>query len=47
MTGKVPRVLDMFAGGGSIPLEATRLGCEAHALELNPVAHLGERTRLD
>jgi len=37
-----PRVLDMFAGGGSIPLEALRLGCEAHALELNPVAHLIE-----
>jgi putative DNA methylase len=37
-----PRVLDMFAGGGAIPLEAARLGCEAHALELNPVAHLIE-----
>ncbi|MBM4467723.1 MAG: DUF1156 domain-containing protein [Chloroflexi bacterium] len=37
-----PRVLDMFAGGGSIPLEALRLGCEAYALELNPVAHLIE-----
>jgi putative DNA methylase len=37
-----PRVLDMFAGGGSIPLEALRLGCEAFALELNPVAHLIE-----
>lgn len=36
----VPRVLDMFAGGGSMPLEASRLGCESHALELNPVAHL-------
>lgn len=35
-----PRVLDMFAGGGSMPLEASRLGCESHALELNPVAHL-------
>ena len=35
-----PRVLDMFAGGGAIPLEALRLGCEAHALELNPVAYL-------
>jgi putative DNA methylase len=32
----------MFAGGGSIPLEALRLGCEAYALELNPVAHLIE-----
>jgi putative DNA methylase len=37
-----PRVLDMFAGGGAIPLEALRLGCEAYALELNPVAHLVE-----
>jgi len=37
---ETPRVLDMFAGGGSIPLEALRLGCEAHALELNPVAYL-------
>jgi putative DNA methylase len=37
-----PRVLDMFAGGGSIPLEALRLGCEAYALDLNPVAHLIE-----
>ncbi len=35
-----PRVLDMFAGGGGIPLEALRLGCEAHALDLNPVAHM-------
>jgi len=38
--GEAPRVLDMFAGGGAIPLEALRLGCEAHALELNPVAYL-------
>lgn len=37
-----PRVLDMFAGGGAIPLEAARLGCESHALDLNPVAHLIE-----
>jgi putative DNA methylase len=37
-----PKVLDMFAGGGSIPLEALRLGCEAYALELNPVAHVIE-----
>ena len=35
-----PRVLDMFAGGGAIPLEALRLGCEAYALDLNPVAHI-------
>ncbi|MGC8893167.1 MAG: DUF1156 domain-containing protein, partial [Candidatus Saccharicenans sp.] len=29
-----PKILDCFAGGGSIPLEALRLGCEAYALEL-------------
>jgi putative DNA methylase len=37
-----PRVLDMFAGGGAIPLEAARLGCDAYALDLNPVAHIIE-----
>jgi putative DNA methylase len=37
-----PKVLDMFAGGGAIPLEALRLDCEAYALELNPVAHIIE-----
>src|SRR5262245_6795148 len=40
--GDTPKVLDPFAGGGAIPLEALRLGCEAHAIELNPVAHLIE-----
>ena len=45
--GKPPRVLDLFAGGGAIPLEAARLGCEATAVELNPVAHLIERCTLD
>jgi len=34
--GATPRVLDPFAGGGSLPLEAARLGCETHALDLNP-----------
>ena len=34
-----PRVLDCFAGGGAIPLEALRLGCESYALDLNPVAY--------
>ena len=38
--GRSPRVLDCFAGGGSIPLEALRLGCETYALEYNPVAVL-------
>lgn len=35
-----PRVLDMFAGGGAIPLESLRLGCDTYALDLNPVAHI-------
>ena len=38
--GRPPKVLDPFGGGGSLPLEAARLGCEAHALDLNPVAVL-------
>ena len=40
--GDSPKVLDPFAGDGAIPLEALRLGCEAHAIDLNPVAHLIE-----
>lgn len=40
--GKRPVVLDCFAGGGSIPLESLRLGCETYALELNPVASIIE-----
>lgn len=36
--GRPPRVLDPFAGGGAIPLEAMRLGCEVTAADLNPVA---------
>jgi putative DNA methylase len=35
-----PAILDPFCGGGSIPLEAQRLGLEAHASDLNPVAVL-------
>ena len=38
--GELPAVLDPFAGGGSIPLEAQRLGLEAHASDLNPLAVL-------
>ena len=37
-----PRILDMFAGGGAIPLEALRLGCETYAMDLNPVAYIIE-----
>jgi putative DNA methylase len=38
--GNPPAILDPFAGGGTIPLEAQRLGLEAHASDLNPVAVL-------
>ena len=37
----------MFAGGGALTLEAARLGCEATAVELNPVAHVIELCMLD
>ena len=36
--GRAPKVLDPFAGGGAIPLEAMRLGCEVTATDINPVA---------
>lgn len=42
-----PKVLDCFAGGGAIPLEALRLGCDTTAVDLNPVAHLIERCMLE
>ncbi len=42
-----PLVVDPFAGGGSIPLEALRLGCEAFASDLNPVAFLILRMMLE
>jgi adenine-specific DNA methylase len=38
--GRAPRVLDPFAGGGAIPLEAMRLGCDVTAIDINPVAWL-------
>ena len=38
--GDAPTVVDPFAGGGAIPLEAGRLGCQAIANDYNPVAHL-------
>ncbi len=45
--GKLPPVLDPFAGGGSIPLEAARLGFEAYAGDLNPVAVLLNKCNLE
>lgn len=41
-----PKLLDPFMGGGATGLEALRLGCETHAVELNPVAHLIELSTL-
>ena len=38
--GQLPAALDPFAGGGAIPLEAQRLGLEAHASDLNPLSVL-------
>lgn len=43
---EVPLVVDPFAGGGSIPVEALRLGCDAFASDLNPVACLILRVML-
>jgi hypothetical protein len=34
-----PRILDPFAGSGSIPFEALRLGCDAYASDLNPLSY--------
>ncbi len=45
--GTPPRVLDPFSGGGAIPLEALRLGCETYASDLNPVAVLIEKATLE
>jgi len=45
--GSHPRVFDPFAGGGSIPLEALRLGADSCASDLNPVAVLLNRMVLD
>jgi len=45
--GVPPKVLDPFAGGGSIPLEALRLGCETFASDYNPVAVLVEKCTLE
>ncbi len=45
--GRPPRVLDPFSGGGSIPLEALRLGCETYANDYNPVAVFIEKATLE
>lgn len=45
--GKLPTLLDPFAGGGSIPLEGMRLGLEVMASDLNPVAVLINKAMLE
>lgn len=45
--GAIPAVVDPFAGGGSIPLEAQRLGCRAEASDLNPLAVLINTALID
>lgn len=45
--GNPPRVLDPFAGGGTIPLEALRLGCEVYSSDYNPVAVLIQKCTLE
>ncbi len=45
--GTAPAVFDPFAGGGSIPLEALRLGAESFASDLNPVAVLLNRMAIE
>jgi len=45
--GLPPKVLDTFGGGGSIPLEALRLGCETYSNDYNPVAVLIQKCTLE
>ena len=45
--GIPPKVLDPFGGGGSIPLEALRLGCDTYSNDLNPVAVLIQKCTLE
>ena len=45
--GTPPKVFDPFGGGGSIPLEALRLGCDTYSNDLNPVAVLIQKCTLE
>ena len=45
--GVPPKVLDPFGGGGAIPLEALKLGCETYSNDLNPVAVLIQKCTLE
>jgi putative DNA methylase len=44
---RMPRVFDPFAGGGAIPLEASRLGCRSFGNDINPVAHIIQKGSLE
>lgn len=43
---QMPKVFDPFAGGGAIPLEASRLGCRTYGNDINPVAHIIQKASL-
>lgn len=45
--GEAPKVFDPFGGGGSIPLENLRLGCQTYSNDLNPVAVLIQKCTLE
>jgi len=45
--GKIPKILDPFAGGGSIPFETMRVGVDAISNDYNPVAYLIEKATLE
>ena len=45
--GRLPEFYDPFAGGGALPMEAQRLGFEAHASDLNPVAVLIDKAMIE
>jgi adenine-specific DNA methylase len=45
--GEEPKILDPFAGGGTIPLEASRLGCTSYSMDYNPVAVLVEKCTVE
>lgn len=45
--GNPPKVLDPFGGGGAIPLEAMRLGCDVTTVDINPVAWFILKSTLD
>ena len=45
--GKAPKILDPFGGGGAIPLENLRLGCETFSSDVNPIAVLIQKCTLE